>query len=119
MARSYGRSRAPTSVPATYVDAAGTYLSTVRVELLERDSALSALAEARAAAAGGSGRMVAVSGEPGIGKTALLRRFADELGPQARVLRGTCDDLSIPRPLGPFRDLAGDVSPELEDAIAA
>jgi len=89
------------------------------VELLERDLALSALAEARAAAAGGSGRMVAVSGEPGIGKTALLRRFADELGPEARVLRGTCDDLSIPRPLGPFRDLAGDVSPELEDAIAA
>ncbi len=90
----------------------------VRVELLERDSALAALEEARDAAASGAGRMVAITGEPGIGKTALLRRFVDGLGPDARVLLGTCDDLSIPRPLGPFRDLAGDVSPELEDALA-
>jgi hypothetical protein len=34
-------------------------------------------------------------------------------------LLGTCDDLSIPRPLGPFRDLAGTVSPSLEEAISA
>ena len=34
-----------------------------------------------------------------------------------RVLFGTCDDLSIPRPLGPFRDLAGNVSAELERAV--
>src|SRR3954469_10550447 len=62
--------------------------------------------------------MVSVSGEPGIGKTSLVRRFADGLD-EGRVLLGTCDDLSIPRPLGPFRDLAGSVSPELEEALAA
>ena len=35
------------------------------------------------------------------------------------MLLGTCDDLSIPRPLDPIRDLAGALSPELEDALAA
>ena len=80
------------------------------MELLERDEALVALVEARAAAARGEGRMVCISGEPGIGKTSLVRRFLDDLDGEARVLFGTCDDLSIPRPLGPFRDLAGSVS---------
>ena len=89
------------------------------MDLLERDSALGALAEAIAAAGGGEGRMVCISGEPGIGKTSLVRHFTADLGGDARVLLGTCDDLSIPRPLGPFRDLAGSVSPALENALAA
>ena len=41
------------------------------------------------------------------------------LGGETRVLFGTCDDLSVPRPLGPIRDLAGSVSPALEGALAA
>jgi DNA-binding CsgD family transcriptional regulator/tetratricopeptide (TPR) repeat protein len=89
------------------------------VELLERDAALAALVEARAAAARGNGRVVWVSGEPGIGKTSLVRRFLDDLGSGARVLLGTCDDLAIPRPLGPFRDIAGDVSDVLAAALVA
>src|SRR4051812_28438693 len=86
------------------------------VDLLERDAALRALAEAHSSAARGEGRMVSISGEPGIGKTSLVRRFAADVA-DGRVLFGTCDDLSIPRPLGPFRDLAGSVSAELEDAL--
>ena len=82
------------------------------MELLERDRALAALAEAHAAATRGSGRAVIVSGEPGIGKTALVTHFTGGL--DARILWGACDDLSIPRPLGPFRDIA-----ELEPALAA
>jgi predicted ATPase/DNA-binding CsgD family transcriptional regulator len=97
----------------------GTYVSTVRVELLEREGALETLAQAHASAGSGHGRAVGISGEPGIGKTALVRRFLDDLGDGARVLLGTCDDLSIARPLGPFRDLAGAVSAELGDALAA
>jgi DNA-binding CsgD family transcriptional regulator/tetratricopeptide (TPR) repeat protein len=89
------------------------------VELLERDGALDALAEARAAAAAGTGRAVLVSGEPGIGKTAAVTRFVRDLGPGARVLWGACDDLAIPRPLGPFRDMAEAASPELAQALAA
>jgi DNA-binding CsgD family transcriptional regulator/tetratricopeptide (TPR) repeat protein len=99
-------------------DPPGTYVSTVAVDLLEREAGLAALAEAEAAAARGEGRMVCVTGEPGIGKTSLVRRFLDDLG-GGRVLFGTCDDLSIPRPLGPFRDLAGNVSAELGEALAA
>jgi DNA-binding CsgD family transcriptional regulator len=89
------------------------------VELLEREAALATLAEAREAAAHGHGRIVFVTGEPGIGKTSLVSRFALDLGPGARVLLGTCDDLLIPRPLGPIRDLAGSASPELQEALAA
>jgi predicted ATPase len=74
------------------------------VELLERDGPLRTLAEARAAAAAGHGSVVLVTGEPGIGKTALVTEFVSRLTGD-RVLMGTCDDLSVPRPLGPFHDL--------------
>jgi DNA-binding CsgD family transcriptional regulator/tetratricopeptide (TPR) repeat protein len=89
------------------------------VELLERDAALGTLAAARDEAARGEGRVVFITGEPGIGKTSLVTRFLRDLGEDARVLLGTCDDLSIPRPLGPIRDLVGSLSPEFEQALAA
>ena len=88
------------------------------MELLERDGALAALAGAHESAARGEGRFVLITGEPGIGKTSLVTRFVRDLGGEARVLFGTCDDLSIPRPLGPIRDLVGSVSPALEEALA-
>ena len=89
------------------------------MQLLEREGALAALAEARAAAARGDGRVVVVTGEPGIGKTSLVTAFVADLDDGARVLLGTCDDLSIPRPLGAIHDLAGSLSPALEEALAA
>ena len=39
-------------------------------------------------AAAGSGQLLMVSGEAGIGKTAVLAALIDEAGPDARVLRG-------------------------------
>ena len=89
------------------------------MELLERDVALATLADAYDDAVRGSGRVVYVTGEPGIGKTSLVTRFVRGLGDETRALFGTCDDLSVPRPLGPIRDLAGSVSPALEGALAA
>ncbi|HZX53984.1 MAG TPA: AAA family ATPase, partial [Ilumatobacteraceae bacterium] len=89
------------------------------MELLERDWALAALAGAWQSAARGEGRVVMVTGEPGIGKTWLVRQFLQDLGGEARVLFGTCDDLSIPRPLGPIRDLIGNVSDSLGKALSA
>src|SRR5262245_23763565 len=87
------------------------------VELLEREEAMAALSAARQVAARGDGRVVFVTGEPGIGKSSLVTRLVRDLEPDARALFGTCDDLSIPRPLGPIRDLAGNVSPALELAL--
>ena len=89
------------------------------MELLERDTALAQLTDARDAAAQGAGRVVVVVGEPGIGKTALVSSFVAGLEPGARALVGACDDLSIPRPLGAIHDLVGTLSPALEDALAA
>ena len=60
-----------------------------------------------------------VVGEPGIGKTALVTRFVDEARAGARAFVGACDALSIPRPLGAIHDLAGSLSPALEEALAA
>jgi AAA ATPase-like protein len=51
-----------------------------------RASLRAALEEARA----GSGRTVLLSGEPGIGKSALLAWVVDEAAPDAVVLRGFC-----------------------------
>jgi ATP/maltotriose-dependent transcriptional regulator MalT len=44
--------------------------------LLERDKYLVTLREHLAAATAGEGRLVLVGGEAGVGKTALVRRFA-------------------------------------------
>ena len=88
------------------------------MELLERDWALAALRGACESASHGKGRVALVSGEPGIGKTWLVRQFLEDLDVGTRVLFGTCDDLSTPRPLGPIRDLVGSVSGALTLALA-
>jgi DNA-binding CsgD family transcriptional regulator/tetratricopeptide (TPR) repeat protein len=87
------------------------------LQLLERETALASLADAYEAAEGGNGGVVVVSGEPGIGKTALVTSFLGDLPEGTTVLLGTCDDLTIARPLGPFSDLVGSVSATLEEAI--
>jgi DNA-binding CsgD family transcriptional regulator len=74
--------------------------------LLERDSHLQTLSDVLASAASGSGGVVFVGGEAGIGKTTLVDRFARDHGQQARALWGACDALFTPRPLGPLRDMA-------------
>jgi DNA-binding CsgD family transcriptional regulator/energy-coupling factor transporter ATP-binding protein EcfA2 len=85
--------------------------------LLEREDALALLHRAHADAAAGEGRIVLVTGEPGIGKTTLVAAFVAGLDAETTVLVGTCDDLSIARPLAPFADLVGSVSGPLEAAI--
>ena len=86
--------------------------------LLERDAELARMRATLDPAQGGSGAVVLVSGEAGIGKTSLVRAFVEEARGRARVLTGACDDLSTPRALGPFRDMAAPDGP-LESALAA
>lgn len=67
------------------------------------------LAQLRAqwsSASAGPGRLVFVEGEAGIGKTTLLRSFADSLGASAPVYWGACDAMLMPRALGPLEDIA-------------
>ena len=87
--------------------------------LLERDQALEALNEAFALSRRGTGRMVLVSGDAGIGKSALVREFCSQLPTSARTLVGWCDGLRTPRPLGPLVDIAAEVGGHLEQLILA
>lgn len=90
-----------------------------RDRLLERDAALAELERFQRAAALGSGRMVLLRGEAGVGKTTVIARFVGGLGQRARVLRGWCDPLSAPRPLGPLIDMLADTSGEQPAGIRA
>ncbi|KRF25919.1 LuxR family transcriptional regulator [Phycicoccus sp. Soil803] len=79
----------------------------VGVELVEREPQLehlrTALERSRT-----QGCFVAVSGEAGAGKSALVR--VATTGQQwTRVARGLCDPLETPRPLGPVRDVLADL----------
>ncbi len=77
--------------------------------LLEREAPLAQLnALSRRVVRGGPGGVVLLRGEAGVGKSAVLARFVSQLDPGSRVLRGWCDPLGAPRPMGPLTDaLAG------------
>jgi DNA-binding CsgD family transcriptional regulator/tetratricopeptide (TPR) repeat protein len=87
-------------------------------ELVERERELAALDECLEAVRRGSrGRVVLVSGEAGAGKTALVRRFAEERDRSVRVLWGGCDPLFTPSPLGPLFAIAEDAGGELAEVL--
>lgn len=87
-------------------------------ELLERAGEFSALGERLEAVQRSSrGHVVLVSGEAGVGKTALLRRFCDDRAGGARLLWGACDALFTPRPLGPFVDIAESTGGDLQELV--
>jgi tetratricopeptide (TPR) repeat protein len=86
--------------------------------LLERESSLALLTEHAAQAAGGEGRLVLLSGEAGVGKSALVERLCRDL-PDARWSWSMCDGLFTPRPLGPLFDLADQLGGTLLDRCRA
>ena len=93
--------------------------SPIASDLLERTEELSVLEKGLETVRRSSrGRIVLVSGEAGVGKTALLRRFCEERGQSARILWGGCDALFTPRPLGPLLVVAEDAGGELADLVA-
>jgi AAA ATPase-like protein/TIR domain-containing protein len=87
------------------------------VQLLERSEFVEALDESLASVGLGSGRLVLVSGEAGIGKSALVRTFCGAHREHARVLWGACDPLQTPRPLSPLIDIAATVEGSLLTSI--
>ncbi|WP_225859342.1 ATP-binding protein [Streptomyces albicerus] len=90
-------------------------------DLLERGAVLQELSDCLEQAEHGHGQLVLLRGEAGIGKTAVVRRFAEETGGtgRARVLLGACDPLSAPRPLGALMDITTLLGPPVTQALEA
>ena len=85
--------------------------------LLEREAFTEALGASFGRVASGAGRLVLLSGEAGIGKSVLVRRFCDARAGDARLLWGACDALQTPRPLSPLIDIAAVAQGPLRDAV--
>ncbi len=80
---------------------------TARAEVLERDRQIAELCALLEEARRGEGRVALVSGEAGIGKTALIHAFTEaHVAPPVRLLWGGCDALFTPRPLAPLQEVA-------------
>jgi predicted ATPase/DNA-binding CsgD family transcriptional regulator len=89
------------------------------MHLLEREIYLDALNSGFAGLAQGSGCIALVSGEAGIGKTALIQEFTTQRRQAARVYWGGCEALFTPHPLAPLHDIARQAGGGLPAVIAA
>jgi DNA-binding CsgD family transcriptional regulator len=85
--------------------------------LVEREHALAMIGRRLADAATRAGSICLVSGQAGIGKTALLRHAAASHSDAARWLWGSCDPLSTPRALGPLHDIARRIGGALAERL--
>lgn len=87
------------------------------MDLLERSALLDELSGALAATADAGG-VVLVAGEAGIGKSSLVKRFAERHCRDTRFLFGVCDPLLTPRALGPLHDLGHETGGRLAQMLA-
>lgn len=76
------------------------------VAFLERGVFLQALSARLDGARNGSGALVFIGGEAGVGKTTLVRKFCEIARDAARIAWGICDPLSTPGALGPVVEIA-------------
>jgi DNA-binding CsgD family transcriptional regulator len=89
------------------------------MNLLERQAQLDALTEAFADARAGSGKLLLVAGEAGLGKSSLVESFVAGARKSARILWGSCDALDTPRALGPVHEIAAQTAILQEHAAVA
>ncbi len=77
------------------------------MELIERDDFLSLLHSGfKKIASEEEGHCFFIIGEPGIGKTSLVKAFLNQVEDESIQYVGACDSLFTPRPLAPLYDLA-------------
>jgi DNA-binding CsgD family transcriptional regulator/tetratricopeptide (TPR) repeat protein len=76
------------------------------MRLLERQEQLETLNQCLQQARAGSGKLVLIAGEAGLGKSSLVEQFLTEHRRDARTLWGACDALATPRALGPVHEIA-------------
>ncbi|HUG47007.1 MAG TPA: AAA family ATPase [Candidatus Limnocylindria bacterium] len=74
--------------------------------LLERDALLGQLGDLLAESRRGRGCLALLTGEAGIGKSALVTAFGAARGSEIDLLLGTCDSVLPARPFAPVRDMA-------------
>ena len=74
------------------------------VRLLEREHELAVLAQGLRQVAQGPGVGIALAGDAGTGKSSTVMAALQEVV-GLRILRGQCDPLGTPRPLGPLREV--------------
>jgi DNA-binding CsgD family transcriptional regulator/tetratricopeptide (TPR) repeat protein len=84
-----------------------------RPQLVERDEQLRLLDRLLDVARGGSGSLVVLRGEAGIGKTSLLQAFLVDAADRAAMAVGYCDPVATPRPFSPFHDMTSVLGTEL------
>jgi ATP/maltotriose-dependent transcriptional regulator MalT len=76
------------------------------MHLLERQGPLEILNRCLQEARAGSGKLVLVAAEAGLGKSSLVERFAADHRRDARTLWGACDGFATPRALAPVYEIA-------------
>lgn len=87
--------------------------------LVEREHFLVELRTLAERALDGKGAVALVSGEAGIGKSALLREFRNRADGQFCIVWGGCEALFTPRPLGPLHDMSPGFGREVRRLLAA
>jgi DNA-binding CsgD family transcriptional regulator len=88
------------------------------LDLIERDLELDLLVEHLRRVGSGSGHVVLLGGEAGIGKTSLLQALARRRD-GAALWWGACDALQTPHPLAPLHDIARSSAVGFQPMLAA
>src|SRR4051794_16709848 len=83
------------------------------MQLIEREELLTLLQIQFDTIAEGEGHCVFISGEAGIGKTALVKAFCKQQQDNCNIYLGACDALFTPRPLAPVYDILWQVNSNL------
>src|SRR4051812_27242182 len=83
------------------------------MELVERSEVLAFLQTQFENVADGEGHCIFISGDAGIGKTALIKAFCKQQPNGCNIYQGACDALFTPRPLAPLYDIIWQVHSDL------
>lgn len=75
------------------------------MELIERDNFLALLQAQLKNIEAGEGHSIFITGEAGLGKTALVKTFCKKQKGDCTIYQGACDALFTPRPLAPLYDI--------------
>jgi DNA-binding CsgD family transcriptional regulator/tetratricopeptide (TPR) repeat protein len=85
--------------------------------LVEREHPLARLTALLDEAAAGSGRLLFLAGEAGVGKTSLAEALAEAAAGRLVVRRGASDPLGPAAPLGPLIDAVPELTDVIEHAV--